>query len=117
MNNANSVLQFEGYKILDFCFSLNKTALEKEALTINVCFDHIYERRDDEHFSVILSCYINDKEKMPLQEMDDSMPFNLTTSIEGYFHLSPYNEKLIPNAVAILFPYLRSFISTVDGLF
>lgn len=115
MNDSKSSLQFNGYNVLDFHFTMNPEAIAKNVRDVGVGFDYSYKKKDDTHFNVILSCFINDKSKFPIDKKDEDIPFKITSSIEGDFSLESPGEKYLPNAIAILFPYLRSFISTITA--
>lgn len=115
MNDSKSILQFNGYKILDFQFRMNPSAIEKDEREVGIGFKYSYNSTDETHFTVVLTCFINDNDNLPIKKDEEQIPFKITSSIEGSFSLNSSGEKYLPNAIAILFPYLRSFISTVTA--
>ena len=115
MKDSKSSLQFTGYNILEFHFTMNPKAIAKNMREVGVGFNYSYKKKDDTHFSVILSCFINDKSKFQINKKDEDIPFKISSSMEGNFSLESPSEIYLPNAIAILFPYLRSFISTITA--
>lgn len=47
-------------------------------------------------------------------EKDDKYPFYMSVSIKGFFTVENNDEKINfePNAIAILYPYIRAIVST-----
>ncbi|MFU0833858.1 MAG: hypothetical protein ACFWUC_13105 [Oscillospiraceae bacterium] len=115
MNNPVSSLQFNGYNILNFNFTMNPDAIKKNSREVGIGFDYSYNEKDESHFSILLTCYINDKKTLPIKKADEDIPFSLVLTVEGSFTVNETSNKYLPNAIAILFPYLRSFISTVTA--
>ena len=104
MNESKSVLQFKGYKIINFQFSMNPKAIQNNNRDVGIGFAYSKNKTDATHFTVLLSCFVNDKNSLPIKEPDEILPFKLVVSIEGSFVLSTPGESYLPNAVAILFP-------------
>lgn len=49
------------------------------------------------------------------QGREENIPFIVNIVIEGTFETDCFDDRLVPNSIAILFPYLRSFMSTVTA--
>lgn len=117
MNETRSVLQFTEYRVLNFEYNLYEGALEKGANVVNTKFSYSLEHINDHNFSIILTCIVN-SDDMPIPEEEDGTlgyPFSIKLSIRGNFVTSQFDDRLIPNALAIMFPYLRSLISTLTA--
>lgn len=112
MNKENvAAIQFIGYRItkidydcnpsfefpsgeIAYKFIFNKSlfVLSKEEVQENVCVDVFFSENDD----------ITDA------------PFRLSVEIAGRFRCTTeWKSELEPNVLAIMFPYLRSIVSTV----
>lgn len=80
----------------------------KHDLTFDI---HLLINKDDEHQGIIrLGCEVNN-------ENVTEAPFVLTLVLAGefYAHDSPF-EQYVVNAASLLFPYLRTYISTVTAM-
>ncbi len=108
IDNINSVLQFENYKIIKLLFEKN-TDIPNETKEFNVNPQFLKQINivDEHNFNIALGCKITSTDNNPF-------PFSFEVIIEGFFTINEIkdNEKIIEeNAVAILFPYLRSTVS------
>ena len=111
---ANSCLTLEHYHVKTIKFSVNEDFCfpENEQVSISPEFQREITKIDDNHACVSLKFSI-DNEK-------GDMPFSIFADISGLFELKkkkkPDSLPLIKsNAVAILFPYLRSLITMVTA--
>ncbi len=111
MNESFSVLKFNRYVIDTINFKLNSEYKENEE-GIEVVFDF------DSDFHIDID---NGTMKVELcasifkNAVENAYPFEMSVKMIGYFSIegdTSYLEKFKSNAVAILFPYLRSLIST-----
>ena len=52
--------------------------------------------------------------KFEIFEKDDKYPFHMVVSIRGFFTIENNDEGINfePNAIAILYPYIRAIVST-----
>jgi len=107
MSEQNScAISFNLYKVNELLFKLNKDFKKDGNVDLSPKFTREISKTDDKSFIVSLAININ----------GDNVPFELSVSISGYFSAesSDFSEQLIyQNAVAILFPYLRSLVSTL----
>jgi len=120
MKNSECVLQFMNYSVDKIIFQKNNT-YDKEEAELNVKFEHNI-REDDENKG---NYYINLTMNLFNEEETDykDCPFKLEISMTGLFKLqdseSVANEvkgKLLnENTLAILFPYMRSLITSVTA--
>lgn len=106
-----SVLRFEDYIVKSINFKYNVEYDQNTAIDIK--FDMDAEYHIDKHegnMEVVLKAYIFKEDNIT------QYPFNMDIEVAGFFSISDSSEESIerfkPNAVAILFPYLRALIST-----
>ena len=95
-------------------FSINEDFQfnQDENINVNPEFKRQIRKVDDDTAVVNLKFCINNEKK--------DMPFSMEVDIEGLFHLENWEQpEQLPmitlNAIAILFPYLRSIISMVTA--
>lgn len=108
IDSINSIMQFENYNIVKLSFEKN-TEISNESAEFNVNPQFLKQINivDEHNFNIALGCKIISTEDYPF-------PFSFEVIIEGFFTINNIkdNEKIIEeNAVAILFPYLRSTVS------
>lgn len=116
MNHIKSEFQFDDYMIKKTIFEINDDFNGGEVeLDLNMFSDFkIYPEKNAA--LVLLGCEIF---KNPEQ---NNFPFNLVVEIVGKFNLigEHNNEEVVSlcrlNATAILFPYLRGYISNLTSL-
>lgn len=102
-----SELSFKNYDVTKLEFDINKNFNgEEEEISINskISKKIINNPDNEEEFTVCL--------KIEIGEQSSQMPFYLNIIIEGNFELKE-NKELQKNAVAILYPYLRSTVSNI----
>lgn len=111
MNDIKSPLTFNKYFIEDFKFSRNEEVNSgKYDLELNLnATVGIHE--DEDKARITLHCEIFDEEFK-----EKNRPFHIKASIVGYFTCETAKvEDFQFNGMAILFPYLRGFISGVTA--
>lgn len=105
-----SEFQFDGYKVTKSLFELENVSDSNVELIINIKPSGVLDK-ENASFFLKLSTFISDKSKI----------LNIEVETVGFFTYSIENnddlEKfLYMNAPAILFPYIRSYISTLSTL-
>lgn len=109
-----SILKFNEYKVTNIQFKINNKFKYKQKIQISPNFSRKIYKVDSNHFVTELKVDISDLS-------DVIMPFHTKISIEGIFELEDWEnqEKLtyvLNNASAILFPYLRTTLSSVTQI-
>ncbi|RKI41092.1 hypothetical protein D7V86_13910 [bacterium D16-51] len=106
-----SILRFENYIVKDIHFKYNMEY--DQDMAIDIKFDMDAEYRIDEckgNMDVILKAYVFKEDNVK------QYPFSMDIEVLGIFSitgsLKENVERFKPNAVAILFPYVRALIST-----
>lgn len=112
-SNAKSILTFNGYEVRKISFSMRETDLkENETIDVNPSFMRDIHETEKNNFVVSLGVNIG-------REPESKMPFSVEIIISGYFTLKEdeaHADILIKqNATAILFPYLRSTLTSVTA--
>ena len=106
-------MEFEGYHITKAVYSTIEVNLPQGSeFELNPIFMRGIQKIDDGHYLLSLGVQIG-------IEDNNNMPFAIELFIEGSFLLKNFEneEKAIKiNAVAILFPYLRSTLSMFTSL-
>lgn len=106
-----SVLRFENYIVKKVLFEYNLQYNNEEAIDIKFDVDADYcVKEEDGSMQVTLETYVfNGEDKT-------KYPFSMEMEVVGFFSISNVSEEQIenfkPNAVAILFPYVRALISS-----
>ncbi len=107
----NSNLQFKGYRAEEISFKFNMQKINKEE----------NQKRKD-NLKVEIGIGQNEKQfavKMTYNEINIDNCCDLKVILIGQFEIDEKAQEKIsdyaPNAVAILFPYLRSTISTITS--
>lgn len=111
---SKSCLTMESYIVKKIKFLINEDFSFDENTTVGVTpeFKKQITKIDEDNASVILGFLIDNKEK--------DMPFSIDVEIEGVFRLDNWehpdrNTIIQSNAIAILFPYLRSVVSMITA--
>lgn len=107
--SKKAALQFKNYLIDQCSFSFKNVSISKEmefSITPEVSFD-----KDKHSFELLMNVAINDKEHY----------LDINMRIRGFFDYSGEDTNLLRNfiginAPAILFPYIRSYISNITAL-
>jgi len=109
-----SILQFLGYRVANFNLIENSTYTgEEDNIDIRFQSNIIKKPESEEDFFILLGCKVEENEK---NRKNAQFYFNL--DILGHFRFvekTETSESFYKNALAILFPYLRSFLSTVSS--
>ena len=114
MNVIHSTMEFIGYRVKKAAFSVNDIQINT-ATEYELCpaFTREIQHINDEKYSLGLSVRIG------LDSNEQPVPFSIEIAIEGVFLLKGIddpNKAMQVNAVAILFPYLRSTVSMFTSL-
>ena len=107
MSEYKSVLQFNGYIVNEINFKLNELFQKNvESLETEIQIKPIINTKGNEmQIKLITEVFKNAEEK--------NYPFEINVTITGFFVSEDENpEKYKANAIAILYPYIRSIIST-----
>lgn len=115
MEKLKSVLSYEGYLIERIEFTINKN-FKPDSGQVEIEFSLGCEfKKEEDVFQVSLECIIfEDAERK-------NKPFSLDIVITGFYEFDAdlsdeiQYKMLKINATAILYPYLRSFVTTVTG--
>ena len=104
MDKFKSKLIFNKYIVKDILFEYNENFKEKPVeieFKINKNINY-----DKDKMIVDL--------KVEIFEKDDKYPFHMVVSIRGFFTIENNDEGINfePNAIAILYPYIRAIVST-----
>ena len=111
---GKSCLTLENYIVKTMNFSINENFQfnQNTTISINPEFKRQIRKIDNDTVTVNLGfCIINEK---------NDMPFSMEIDIEGLFHLENWEQPdqlpiITSNAIAILFPYLRSIVSMITA--
>lgn len=107
MEKYESSLKFNNYIINNINFRRNIKFQQKEKMPINVSIkSNIKENNTDMKVNLEVKIFEQAEEK--------NYPFEMLIDITGFFAIINNNEKIDykPNAVAILYPYVRAIVST-----
>lgn len=114
MNVIHSTMEFNGYRVRKAAFSVNDIQINT-SIEYEVCptFSREIQLLSDDKYSLCLGVRIG------LDSNEQPAPFSIEVVIEGVFILKEIddpNKAMQVNAVAILFPYLRSTVSMFTSL-
>jgi len=114
MNVIQSSLEFIGYKVLKASYISKMDDLESGTeINLHPTFTRAIKDLGDDKYSLRLGVIIGAKEE------ETPVPFYAEAEIEGEFSIKS-KEDIYPiikmNAVAIMFPYLRSTLSMLTAL-
>lgn len=111
-NTVNSELQFLHFDVNKIQF-INNPDYEAQEVEVDLEFDSAIERSDE---------YIAQKVSVEVfpNGLENGMPFQLQIDLTGHFRLVDGAEKLETrklevNTLSILFPYLRSLVTTITA--
>ncbi len=104
MDKFKSKLIFNKYIVKDILFEYNEKFKEKPVEIEFKIGKNINYNKD----KMIVDL------KVEIFEKDDKYPFHMIVTIRGFFTIEDNNEGINfePNAIAILYPYIRSIVST-----
>lgn len=111
---GKSCLTLKNYIVKTMNFSINEDFQFDQNITISINpeFKRQIRKIDNDTACVNLGFYINNAK--------NDMPFSMEINIEGLFHLENWEHPdqlpiITSNAIAILFPYLRTIVSMVTA--
>ncbi|MFR8505962.1 MAG: hypothetical protein ACLVCA_02770 [Peptoniphilus sp.] len=109
--NINGSINFEGYKVLKASFDLNTEFESDEPIDITISLGHDYQV-ENKNMLVQFSVKVFEDAK------NKNLPFEVLVTIEGIFSFEDgvEAEKFLPNALAILYPYMRAIVSSYTAL-
>lgn len=113
--NVNSGLRFIDYIVNDIDYRTNQY-FEEQNVSVKFNLSRNVEYLDDEDNTMLVSLIVSVFEDAE----ENNYPFSLKINMTGIFELDDIHESeresfAEVNAVAILFPYIRSLISTITA--
>ena len=116
MNNTSGVIQFGGYRILRIEYecpaSFAPTTIENASYHFSIANGSMVFPDKTVQVNLFVRAFFNNTEDY------DSAPLKTAVEIAGKFAMSDgseWDEKWMPNAVAILYPYARSIIGSITS--
>lgn len=108
MSEYESVLKFENYVVDEINFKRNNKFDPKENEDSRVEFNIKKSKILDKN-NMAIKIYVHIFENAE----DNNYPFEMDVSITGYFVISDSTGKINfePNAIAILYPYVRAIVT------
>ena len=113
MNSLTGEITFRGYRIVNLQYDF-PAQCESNTNTFSFKIAHGFQTRPDNSVQVNLAVQVFEADS----DYDIS-PWKILAEIAGNFAMtdgSEWDEKWNANAIAILLPYVRSFISSVTAL-
>ena len=106
MEKYESVLKFNNYIVNEINFKRNIKFEQKEEIPIDVSIQSNIKENDT-------TMEVNLEVKVFEGAEEKNYPFEMLINITGFFNLVNNKEKIDfkPNAVAILYPYVRAIVS------
>jgi len=115
---SKSFIEFENYQVNESIFMLNQDFLEpEESIQLKTRFSIKHDYKSPEEVCVTIVCELFEADMVSI-----NAPFYLKINMSGWFLLTedPQDEQkrqtLHANTVAILFPYLRSAVTTLTSV-
>lgn len=106
MEKIESVLRFDKYIVEEVAFKLNSNFNPTDdKLKVNFSISRSVEHKENGQMIVELRVNIFEKAN------EKNYPFEMMVQLKGFFTVSDSNINLEANAVAILYPYIRSIVS------
>ena len=109
MQGANTIFKLVEYSITDFSYSINKEFSSKEeTLQIPFKFTNVISGINEDNFSIDIISKIE----------DIGFPFILNCTIRAVFNVAKWEENKEQNemtALTILFPYMRTLVTTLTS--
>lgn len=109
---SNSILEFRDYKVKSVIFKINEN-YEGNSVDLDFRMRSRYRFLNDNMNEFLtelnVEIFSNAEEK--------NYPFTMNLVVEGFFKVNSNNENIIndmvtKNSISILFPYVRSLVST-----
>lgn len=106
MDKFKSKLIFKKYIVDEVKFNYNEKFIDKTA-KIDFDIDKEVTYISEKEMQVRLIVYL-------FRDTEKEYPFKMKVAIRGFFEIENNNENINfePNAIAILYPYIRSIVST-----
>ena len=107
MERLESMLIFKKYTVDEVLFKRNENYDSAQKTRIEFSIDKEVRRKDNQMIvNLITRVFENCEEK--------NYPFEMTIEITGYFEIENEGKDINfePNAIAILYPYIRAIVST-----
>ena len=107
MERLESMLIFKKYTVDEVIFKRNENYDSAQKTRIEFSIDKEVRRKDNQMIvNLITRVFENCEEK--------NYPFEMTIEITGYFEIENEGKDINfePNAIAILYPYIRAIVST-----
>lgn len=106
MDKFKSKLIFKKYIVDEIKFNYNEKFIDKTA-KIDFDIDKEITYISEKEMQVRLIVYL-------FRDTEKEYPFKMKVAIRGFFEIENNNENINfePNAIAILYPYIRSIVST-----
>lgn len=113
--STGGVIQFRGYRVVKIEYECSPNLKNEEAENVKISIAHNFQERENN--SVQLNILV--KAYNPEKGSDyDSSEMKMLVEIAGIFQTSEgekWDEKWNANAIAILVPYARAFISSITA--
>lgn len=116
MKNISGVITFEKYVVERVIFERNDSLIEKKDIIVEFDIKPEILLSEDKK-SMMVRVGINIFEDMK----KNNYPFHMEVTVLGYFNVNSDDndiktDKFYPNAIAILYPYIRSIITTYTAM-
>lgn len=109
MQGANTIFKLVEYSVINFSYSINKDFSSKEeTLQIPFKFTNVITGINEDNFSIDIISKIEDA----------GFPFVLNCTIRAVFNVEKWEENKEQNemtALTILFPYMRTLVTTLTS--
>ncbi len=116
MKQIKSTMQFQGYSVLEANYVSKEkqaTSASESRIELSPSFSQRVSKISDHRYSLELGIIIGN------QKQSDELPFYINVRIQGFFVLSDEEkayELMRVNATAIMYPYLRSTVTSLTAL-
>ena len=116
MKQIQSTMQFQGYSVLEANYVSKEkqtTSASESRIELSPSFSQRVIKIADHRYSLELGIIIGNKKQL------DELPFYINVRIQGFFELSDEEkayELMRVNATAIMYPYLRSTVTSLTAL-
>lgn len=109
MQGANTIFKLVEYSVINFSYSINKDFSSKEeTLQIPFKFTNVITGINEDNFSIDIISKIEEA----------GFPFVLNCTIRAVFNVEKWEENKEQNemtALTILFPYMRTLVTTLTS--
>ncbi|MBE5754075.1 MAG: hypothetical protein E7340_01885 [Clostridiales bacterium] len=110
MQGVNAVFKLVEYNVTEFSYSINNEfSSQEETLQIPFKFSNKITGLDENNFSIDIKAKIEDAK---------NFPFKLNCAIRAIFNVEKWEENKEQNemtALTILFPYMRTLVTTLTS--